>query len=53
MAKHAKERKLLKYPISTYVYMYKNRWYYFTKPKLRKKIDKLNQSIKRRLCTPS
>ncbi len=50
MGKHAYKRdRLFKYPLKTYIYMYKNRWYFFTKPKLRKRIDKLNQSIKRRL----
>ena len=37
MAKHRSQWRLLNYPLRVYIYGWKNRWYYFTKPLLIKK----------------
>lgn len=45
MGKHAGKRRWLKYPLNTYLHMYKNTWYFFTKPKLRKKINAIKSKF--------
>jgi len=47
MTKHRAEYRLLKYPFRIYLYYWMNKWYYFTKPKIKAKIGETINAITR------